>query len=180
MGKVRGCVVYTATMTAERLQVLIDSHAATLTLFAKQRCNSAEDVVQVAYCKLMQQPREPVDVVAWLYRVVRNGALDASKAEQRRLRRETTHSQSRPVWFVEQQHDQDQADEAVQALQGLPAEQREVIVLRLWGQLNLEQIAVACGCSTSTVHRRYEAGLQELRQRLGAPCQTRWKPDSGS
>jgi DNA-directed RNA polymerase specialized sigma24 family protein len=29
--------------------------------------------------KLVRQRRPPEDVVAWLYRVVRNGALDAAK-----------------------------------------------------------------------------------------------------
>ncbi len=52
----------------------------------------------------------------------------------------------------------------------LPAEQREVIVARLWGGLTLDEIAVMVGCSVSSAHRRFEAGIAVLRERLGESC----------
>jgi RNA polymerase sigma-70 factor (ECF subfamily) len=52
-------------------------------------------------------------------------------------------------------------------LERLPEEEREVIVARLWGGMTLEQIAAAFDCSVSSAHRRYEAGIAELRQILG-------------
>jgi RNA polymerase sigma-70 factor (ECF subfamily) len=55
---------------------------------------------------------------------------------------------------------------ATVALQGLPAEQREVIVAHLWGGLTFEQIAGLVGASSSTAHRWYLAGLAALRDRL--------------
>ena len=51
---------------------------------ARQWCAEPEDVVQEAFLKLAGQSKEPDDVVAWLYRVVRNGALDAAKLARRR------------------------------------------------------------------------------------------------
>ena len=155
-------------MTAPQLTEWIDAHAAALTLFARQQCADPEAVVQEAFCKLARSRHEKTDSVAWLYRVVRNGAIDAGKAERRRRKRETQRAKSE-LWFDESTAD---ADEAVQALAALPAEQREVIVLRIWSGLTLEQIAFACDCSVSSVHRRYEAGLQTLRERLGAPWPT--------
>ena len=155
-------------MTAPQLTEWIDAHAAALTLFARQQCADPEAVVQEAFCKLARSRHEKTDSVAWLYRVVRNGAIDAGKAERRRRKRETQRAKSE-LWFDESTVD---ADEAVQALAALPAEQREVIVLRIWSGLTLEQIAFACDCSVSSVHRRYEAGLQTLRERLGAPWPT--------
>src|SRR5947209_6552720 len=62
---------------------LIDRHAAPLVLCARQWCAEPEDVVQDAFIKLVQQPRPPADTVAWLYRVVRNGAIDAGKMARR-------------------------------------------------------------------------------------------------
>ena len=155
-------------MTASQLTEWIDDHAAALTLFARQQCADPEAVVQEAFCKLARSRHDTIDSVAWLYRVVRNGAIDAGKAERRRRKRETQRAKSE-LWFDESTAD---ADEAVQALAALPAEQREVIVLRIWSGLTLEQIAFACDCSVSSVHRRYEAGLQTLRERLGAPWPT--------
>ena len=79
-----------------------------------------EDVVQEAFLKLVRQGRPPEDAVAWLYRVMRNGALDAAKMARRRQRRE---SAPRPVrWFVEPEVDGLDAETAVTALQRLPAE----------------------------------------------------------
>jgi RNA polymerase sigma-70 factor (ECF subfamily) len=54
----------------------------------------------------------------------------------------------------------------------LPLEQREVIVAHLWGGLTFEEIAGLCHCSTTTAHRRYVAGLTELRTRLNVSCPT--------
>jgi RNA polymerase sigma factor (sigma-70 family) len=111
----------------------------------------------------------PVDAVAWLYRVVRNGAIDAGKADRRRQRRESVAA--KPVrWFAEREIDGLDADAAVQALECLPADHREVIVARLWSGMTLEQIADVVGCSVSSAHRRFEAGIVALRERLGVSC----------
>jgi DNA-directed RNA polymerase specialized sigma24 family protein len=47
-----------------------------------------------------------------------------------------------------------------------PAEEREVIITRLWGGLKFEQIAQVAGCSPSTAFRRYTAGIERLRKEL--------------
>src|SRR4029077_5931286 len=135
---------------------LIDAHAAPLVLYARQWCAEPEDVVQEAFVKLARQSRPAVDVVAWLYRVVRNGALDDAKMARRRQRRES--AVARPVrWFVEPEVDGLDAETAVAALERLLPEQREVIVSRHWGGLSFEQIADVVGCSASTAFRRYSA-----------------------
>jgi RNA polymerase sigma-70 factor (ECF subfamily) len=151
---------------------LIDAHAAPLVLYARQWCDAPEDVVQEAFLKLVRQDRPPLDAVAWLYRVVRNGALDAARKARRRQRRES--AAARPVrWFVEREVDGLDAESAVAALQRLPEDQREVIVARHWGGLSFEQIAAVAGCSASTAFRRYTAGVEALRQHLGVPCPNR-------
>lgn len=152
-------------MSARRLARLIDAHSAALALFARQWCGSPDDAVQDAFCKLATADPWPDDPAAWLFRVVKNAALDIGKAERRRKRREG--AVARPErWFHESAIDGLDAATAVAALGELPDDQREVIVLRLWSELTLEQIAAACGCSVSTAFRRYEAGVAALRERL--------------
>jgi DNA-directed RNA polymerase specialized sigma24 family protein len=51
----------------------------------------------------------------------------------------------------------------------LPLEQREVVVARIWGGLTFEELAHLVGCSLPTAHRRYQAGLVALRERLKGP-----------
>ena len=155
-------------MTPRQVADLIDAHAPTLVLYARQWCAAPEDAVQDALCKLMSVA-EPDDPVAWLYRVTRNAAIDAGKAESRRKRREQKSAKPER-WFAEPAVEGMDAATAVEALRELPGELREVIVARLWGGLTLDQIAVAVGCSVSTAHRRYEAGVNALRERLGVPC----------
>ncbi len=156
-------------MSPTYLARLIDAHAAPLVLCARQWCSEPEDVVQEAFLKLADQRKLPDDAVAWLYRVVRNGALDATKLARRRKRREA--AAARLVrWFKEPEVDGLDAATAVAALERLPLEEREVIVARHWGGLSFEQIATVVGCSASTAFRRYTAGVDQLRERLGVSC----------
>jgi RNA polymerase sigma-70 factor (ECF subfamily) len=159
-------------MNPHDLARLMDEHVPALTLYARQWCDVPEDVVQQAMVALVRAKPPPLDPVAWLYRVVRNAALDAARGERRRLRREA--AVARPDrWFVETEGDSLDAQVAVEALQGLPLEQREAIVAHLWGGLPFEAIGELMGCSASTAYRRYLAGLAQLRTRLGGRCPTR-------
>src|SRR5437879_13764246 len=96
---------------------LIDAHAAPLVLYARQWCDAPEDVVQEAFLKLVRQGRPPQDAVAWLYRVVRNGALDVARRARRRQRRESAVARS-VHWFVEPEVGGLDAETAVAALHG--------------------------------------------------------------
>jgi RNA polymerase sigma factor (sigma-70 family) len=156
-------------MTARELAELIDRHSPALVLFARQRCDTPEDVVQEAFCSLASLRTPPADPAAWLFRAVRNRSLDVGKADRRRKKREAVVGGS-AAWFVEPRVSGLEAAEAVAALGCLPDDLREVIVLRLWSDLTLEQVAAAVGCSVSTAFRRYEAGLALLRQALGESC----------
>jgi RNA polymerase sigma-70 factor (ECF subfamily) len=153
----------------ELLGQLLDEHAAALTLYARQWCRAPEDVVQEAFLKLVAQPAPPHHPVAWLYRVVRNAAISAQRAARRRHHYESAAQRTCP-WFTASHETRLDGETATAALQSLPGEQREVIVAHLWGGLTFEQIAEVTGCSSSTAHRWYIAGLAALRERLGVIC----------
>lgn len=151
-------------MNAGVLATLIDAHLGTLVLYARQFCHSPEDAVQTAFGKLAMLAKAPEHPRTWLYTVVRRLALDAQKQDRRRKRREEIAAKP-DRWF----QDAGDAEEAERALLSLPEDQREVIVMRLWGDLTLDEIAGACGCSVSSAHRRYDAGIASLRERLKTP-----------
>lgn len=157
-------------MDAHGLALLIQTHAAALVLFARTWCDCAEDVVQEAFVKLTAQQIAPEDPVAWLYRVVRNGALSAARAQRRRRHHERTKALGVPTWFQRSEDSSLDLQAVTQALQELPTELREPLVAHLWGQRTFDQIGVLMGVSSSTAHRRYLEGLEVLRQRLGVPC----------
>ncbi|MGE3803113.1 MAG: RNA polymerase sigma factor [Gemmataceae bacterium] len=160
-------------MGPEALGRLLDGHAGALTLYARQWCAVPDDVVQEAFIKLLGQRPAPDEPVAWLYRVVRNGAISASRGARRRQRLETARAATTPVWIEATEEQRLDGDAVTAALQDLPIEQREAIVAHLWGGLTFEQIARLAGSSSSTVHRHYAAGLVALRERLKLPCPTK-------
>ena len=148
----------------------MDEHAPALVLYARQWCSAAEDVVQEAFVKLIAQSKTPERIVPWLYRVVRNAAISSSRAANRRRRHETAAAAEMPGWFVPTDGVELDADVAAAAFQTAPVEEREIIVADLWGGLTFGEIAELVGCSSSTAHRRYLAGVSALRERLGVPC----------
>lgn len=50
------------------------------------------------------------------------------------------------------------------ALRTLPDDQREVIVLRVWGQMTFEEVAAVIGVSPNTAASRYRYGLAKLNE----------------
>lgn len=160
-------------MDPDAIGRLLDRHEAALTLFARQLCEVPEDVVQEAFLRLGDLDCEPENPGAWLFRVVRNLAFDASLAASRRRKHEARAAAESPAWFSPETSDRLDPSEAEAALRALPREEREVIVAHLWGGLTFEQIGRTIGASSSTAHRLYGRGLQTLRERLGASCPTR-------
>jgi RNA polymerase sigma-70 factor (ECF subfamily) len=148
------------------LSRLLAEHGAPLILFAQQWCDCPEDTVQEAFLRLMRERPAPANIVAWLYRVVRNRAVDASRAAARRRRHEGLKSARRDPWFASQCEEQLDASAAVAALESLPVDEREVLVLRLWSGRSYQEIGELTGTSTSTAQRRFESGLAALREML--------------
>src|SRR5579859_670956 len=146
-------------MGPEQLGQLISAHASALALYARQWCAIPEDIVQEAFLKLVTQATPPTNPVPWLYCVVRNGAISASRMARRRHHYEGLAAAESQAWFQPSEHSRLDAETASAALQNLPIEQREIIVAHLWGGLTFEQIGELIGSSASTAHRWYTAGL---------------------
>jgi RNA polymerase sigma-70 factor (ECF subfamily) len=96
--------------------------------------------------------------------VVRNAAIASSRGSRRRQRREAKAA-TNGACFASTDDRIDAAD-ASRLLAGLDEETREVIVARIWGGLTFEEVASLQGCSLTTAHRRYQAGLARLQKRL--------------
>jgi RNA polymerase sigma-70 factor (ECF subfamily) len=143
-----------------------------LLLFARQWVESpadAEDLVQTAFVRFWQKhPDAAAEHYPLLYAAVRSAALDALRSRERRGRRETAYhadaAGSAGEFFRHPLELQEEAAAVQNALQRLGAEQREVLVLRIWGELTFAEIAQALDQSINTVASRYRAGLEALRR----------------
>lgn len=156
----------------DRLTRLVLQRQAAMTLFARQWLDaaSAEDAVQEALTALLMQRQPPDDPVAWMFRAVRNAAIDSARSAFRRKRREQAVAAERGEWFETRPGSAIDAENAEKALRGLSAEHRQIVVLRIWGELNFSQIAEVVGLGVSTVHERYSSALAQMRSELEKPC----------
>src|SRR6476646_4081547 len=121
---------------AEQLGRLLDEHGPALALYAAQWTDTADDCVQEALVELAKQRQSPIHVVAWLYRVVKHRALNVARSDRRRRERESRAMVERfPEVEKPSAFDGDAATAATDALVQLDPSERELIVMRIWGNL---------------------------------------------
>ena len=153
---------------------LLDAHVRGLVLYARQwDAANAEDIVQEAFLRLLSETPLPDSPKAWLYRVVRNLAID-----QVRRAKKISHHADIGSWFEPVAADEVAADlraaekiatelDLTNALEQLPPDIREIIISKVWGNLNFREIAALTGRPISSVHHDYQQGIRLLRKLLG-------------
>ncbi|NWB89933.1 RNA polymerase sigma factor [Pseudomonas agarici] len=161
------------TDPAARLQLYL-SHRPALINYAKAvvgERTQAEDVVQDAFLRFNDRQHDPVEQpTAYLYRIVRNLALDTV----RRQASEKRQIQSPPSWLrpanplsPEQRalHSAD-ASQIARTLAGLPEQMRIAVEMHRLGGYTLQQIAAHLGVSLSTAHRLVKEAIVHLAASL--------------
>jgi RNA polymerase sigma factor (sigma-70 family) len=129
----------------------------------------AEDLAQETYVRACQHPeRIPAgdEAKAWLCCVARNVCRDLLR--RRRFRLSVWPLLSKAVQVVDDPHSRVERSESHAALRralaGLPRRQRDVLVLREYGDLTYEQIARSLNIKVGTVMSR----MNRARRRLAA------------
>jgi RNA polymerase sigma-70 factor, ECF subfamily len=123
---------------------------------------AAADVVQTVFVALVRRRRVPDSEERYLRRAVRNECFTAL----RRRRRDVLASAT-PL--LEAVATGDRLDERLvleQALRELPAEQREVVHLKVFEGMTLQEIANVTEESINTIASRYRYALEKLRAQL--------------
>src|SRR5262249_13929713 len=147
---------------ADEWTIWLGQHGAALLLFARQWVpdrSDAEDVVQEAFVRFWRSRQRVLDPVAYLYASVKHCALDWLRGRRRRVQRE--HAAARPEvvpresLFVGSLEGEERRANLEAALRDLPEAQREVLVLKTWGELSFPQIAEALQISANTAASRY-------------------------
>lgn len=124
----------------------------------------ADDLVQDTWVDTLVsppdagRPRGP-----WLRTVLRNRRVTGLRAQARRNRREQDREAPRPTPSAEQIQ---LARELVEHLAALPEPDRDLLTLRYWEALTLNECAERLGISASTVRSRHTRALSKLRDRL--------------
>lgn len=140
-----------------------------LVLFARQFVRSAadaEDIVQDAFVKFWRK-QHPIDNRALLFATVRSTALDLLRRDARRARREAD-AIAEVDQAVAPQFDttSDSQQALARAVDRLPNEQREVLVMKIWNDLTFADIGSVLGISQNTAASRYRYALAALKKNL--------------
>jgi len=148
----------------------LTQHGPKLILFARQWVPThadAEDVFHSAFIRFWTRKEEVTHPVSFLYSCVRTTALNWIRSQVRREKHER-NALPQPLF----QQDSDLVEEAErvkeieQALVGLSAQRREVVVMRIWGELSFPQIGEVLGISSITADTCYRSALKQLHAKL--------------
>ena len=139
----------------------------------------AEDILQETFWRVWQsaatfQPQLG-PFTSWLFRIARNLAIDAYRRRNVRPQVFMGAHGSDPILDATPDPDMDVAEQAQlilqsqrvrQALNSLPAVQRQVIEMAYFNGMTRQEIAEATGEALGTIHTRARLALQKLRGEL--------------
>ncbi len=165
----------TKPIESHEIADLLDQFGASMAFYASQWTAAPEDCVQEAFVALAGQAKLPESPVSWLFRVVRNRALNEYRATRRRSKRELKAAKpdlcrSDPA---EKSEFDEERNRMLDMLGRLNPRDRELIVLRIWSELSWSEISELTGTSTSSAQRNYVAALEKLKKKLESKCMTK-------
>jgi RNA polymerase sigma-70 factor (ECF subfamily) len=140
-----------------------------LLLFARQQARSEADSHELVQDAVVEAWRQQADgappAPALVFRLIRCRAIDLARRNDRRLNRERVAQAAAPTdWFAPEIEDRERARLLQEALHQLPAAQRDVVTLKIWGELTFAEIATTLDIPANTAASRYRYALEMLRK----------------
>jgi RNA polymerase sigma-70 factor (ECF subfamily) len=145
------------------IEVLYRQHGAALLLFASAISGDrgrAQDAVHQVFLKAIESGSvcQAINKKAYLFACVRNAVLNDAKPQGRSISLDIELP-----WFSPPERDYAGEQNLRHALGELPEDQREVILMHVWGELTFSEIGELLGVSSNTVASRYRYALAKLR-----------------
>ena len=164
-----------ATSNAEQWQQWFDENGPRLLLFARGWSTSregAEDLVQETMLRMWHYQAErgghPPDL-ALAFSTIRFCGLNQNRTDTRRKKREESIiylNDFEDVWLDPALEDDEEAILLREAVQRLAPKLRDVITMKIWGNLTFQEIATALAIPQNTCASRYRYALTQLSQEL--------------
>ena len=153
----------THQLDRDSVRRLYEQHAKGLIAYACSFVTTfatAEDVLHQVFERLLRGDLAITGApVSYLYRAVRNTALN-------KVRNRAGEVGFEEGWLESSKAMEHTAVEVQSALRELPEQQREVILMHVWGQMSFEEVAIALEISPNTAASRYRYGLSKLREQF--------------
>lgn len=152
--------------TIDEIEVLYRRHGPALLLLASAISGDharAQDALHQVFLKLIETGNlsRATDKKAYLFASVRNAVLNDCKSRSR-----TAPLEIDSAWFVPPDRDYAGEQSLRRALFALPEDQREVVVLHVWGELTFSEVGELLGISANTAASRYRYALAKLRDSI--------------
>ena len=147
----------------------LSEHGPKFLLFARQQTRfevDAHDLVQEAVLECWRRQAIGAPPAAGLvFATIRRRTIDLGRSEDRRAGREAAAARESPEgWFDGGLEDRERNQLIQNAMKGLPEIYREVLTLKVWGELTFAEIAETLEIPANTAASRYRYGLAELRK----------------
>lgn len=157
-------------------EAFIQRHHAPLSGYLQRQLRDvqkAEDLVQETFLRFLRQLKErsiPDNPQAWLYRVALNLCRDYWKSAQfqtdNRLMADLPEQRDTQSSVIELAERQETRREIIQSLDELPDVQKQVVMLRFFQDLKLQDIAETLQLPLGSVKTHLYKGLRKLKSKL--------------
>ena len=130
---------------------------------------AADDVLQDVFLSLVRKPRcllRAKSIRGYLLSMAVNRARDVLRRRRLDARRPTVPNSKEEAGPVATAAGRDEAAAIARLLSGLPPTQREVVVLHLYQDLTLREVAAIVGAPVNTVQSRFRYAIAALRRRI--------------
>jgi len=152
------------------LEDLVQRDGAGLMAYARSlagHAQDAEDACQEALSRVLGRRLDRIgNLRAYVYKAVRGAALNGLRAKARRERRERERTAEPQYVFQEPALRREEVDALNRAIAVLPQEQREVVVLKVWGGLSFSQIADVAAIPRDTAASRYRYAMATFKREM--------------
>jgi RNA polymerase sigma-70 factor (ECF subfamily) len=151
-----------AQESVAEIDLLYREHGPALLLFALAitgERSKAQDAVHHVFLRLLEKGdlRRASDKKAYLFGCVRNAILNERKRQDRQRPLDDS------AWFSPPDQDYAGEQNLRRALAALPEDQRQVVVLHVWGELTFSQVGDLLNVNANTAASRYRYALGKLR-----------------
>lgn len=125
--------------------------------------SAAEDILHQLFLNLLDADvLAPLEIRPYLFRAVRNAVLNRRRTDARQVAIDAIEN----FWFEMPDGNHEAAIALESALRQLPEDQREVVVMHVWGDMTFEEIGGILGISLNTAASRYRYAVLKLRDHM--------------
>lgn len=126
----------------------------------------AEDAIQQAFYRLMNQTEMPKHLKVYVFRSVRNACIDLIRKENRSNQIDDRFIFEYKANPRDQAADEEFIENVIQAMAHLSEDERETIVQHLYAELTFREISEIRDVSINTAMSWYRRGIEKLQKYL--------------